>query len=160
MECDSKQRCQGICTAIKDYDFQLQYIGIIPKDPSSFYNSARWRLFYHDDAIAKSTSKLLTLIRDVYLQHYLEDTSVAKIICPMYNHDKILQAFDAVPSIIRIDLSDDYSSILNRLMNQNHCGDHENNEGEMVVDLSNKSIKAIGEEIVQRLKDFYKQEKI
>lgn len=151
MECDSKQRCQGICTAIGDYDFQLEYIGIIPKESSQFYNSARWRLYYHDDVIATSTSKLLTLKRDVYLQHYLEDTSVAKNICPKYNLDKIIQSFDTLQSIIKIDLSDDYSSMFDQFIDRKQCGESEKQEGEMVVDLSNKSIKAIGEELANRL---------
>ncbi len=159
MECDNHHQCQGICTAIGDYDFQLQYIGIIPKDSSAFINSARWRLFYYDDAIEKSTSKVLTLKRDVYLQHYLNDTSVATNICLLYNQDKIIQAFDSLPSIIQIDLSDDYSSMFDQRMGRKQYGESENQGGEMVVDLSQKSIKAIGEEIARMLQEFYKSEK-
>ncbi len=34
--CENRDKCNGICTILYDYEFQLECIGIIPKDPKHF----------------------------------------------------------------------------------------------------------------------------
>ncbi len=156
MECENKSKCNGICTILHDYDFQLEVLGITKKDPVALYNSGRWALFSYDDAIQKRSNEQLILIRDVYLKHYLEDTGMARKICPMYNRDEILNAFKELSYSINIDVSEDYSNIIDQMMAENHSDQSDEQRGEMTVDLSNESIKALGEEIAKRLDKFLK----
>jgi len=113
LDCDNKSRCNGICTILYDYCFQFEYLGITEKDPSAGYNTGRWgwRLFHYDDAIVKSTPQQLILKTDVYMKHYLDDITLSEAICPIYNREMILKAFKALPRLIKISLTEDYSSI-------------------------------------------------
>lgn len=156
MECENKRKCNGICTILYDYEFQLECIGIIPKDPNAFYNTGRWAFYNHDDVIDKSTPNYLILKRDVYLKHYLEDTKLPAKICIKYNRSQILEAFKVLPNLIRIDFDDDNYSTIDNLMKADNCQGSDYSDGEMTVDISQKSIEALGEEIIKRLTRIFK----
>lgn len=153
VECENRNKCNGICTILYDYEFQLECIGIIPKDPNAFYNTGRWAFYNHDDVIEKSTPNYLLLKRDVYMKHYREDMALPARVCNKYNNSKILEAFNALPDTIRIDFSDDNFSIIDQLMKADNGHESDYPEGEMVVDISKKSIEALGKEIAKRLSE-------
>ncbi len=117
LDCDYKSKCIGICTVLYDYSFQLENLGITEKDSSAVYNTGRWgwRLFSYDDAIVKSTPHQLIVKRDIYQRHYLSDTALSEIICPIYNREIILKAFKELPRLINISLTEDYSSNYSQL---------------------------------------------
>ncbi len=153
IECGYRSKCNGICTIINDYEFQLEMLGVTPKDHNALYNSGRWAFFHYDDAIEQSSSHYLVLKRDVYLKHYLQDTSLPSKICNKYNCAQILEAFNALPNLIRIDFDDDNYSIIDNLMKADNGRESDHPEGEMVVDISQKSIEALGKEIAKRLSE-------
>ncbi len=87
------------------------------------------------------------------MKHYREDMALPARVCNKYNNSKILEAFNALPDTIRIDFSDDNFSIIDQLMKADNGQEPDESVGEMTVDMSKKSIEALGQEIAKRLWD-------
>lgn len=147
LHCLRKRRCDGICTAIKDYDFELEFIGITGKDPYCLYNADRWDLYPHDDVI-NVDENLMHVDTMGFYDHYIEDTWVPPKMCPKYSRDSIRSAFNSFPEVIEIELKPDIDEFM---MNPDVESTSSSSDVDMVVHLSGESIKRLGDEIELRM---------
>jgi len=147
IKCYRKRRCDGVCTAIKDYDFELEFLGITGHDPGCLYNSDRWDLYPHDDVIT-SDSTYIFFDKKKFLAHYLRDTWIPEKICKKYNEDYIRSVFDTFPDVIQIELKPDLDELM---MYPDMESPRTQDDTDMVVSLSEESIRRLGDEFETRL---------
>ncbi len=150
INCSRKRYCNGICIILKDYYFQLEFLGITGRDHSAFCNTARWDIYEYDDVIVEFQDHLV-IKRDLFLEHYIDDTLIAKKVCSSYCLERIEQRFSELPEIIIIEKVIDPSDISEALANA------PSTEIDMTVHLSKESIEAIGEQIAKRLRELNHQ---
>lgn len=143
LKCYRKRRCEGVCTAIKDYDFELEFIGATTKDPYTLYNAGRWELYQHDGVVEFDSVRMLVDKKKFY-RHYLEDTFVPRKMCSKYNKDVIKEAFSSLPDVIEVGLQPDIDEfMMNPAVNSTTYSD----ESDMTVHLSKESVKELADEL-------------
>lgn len=143
LKCYRKRRCEGVCTAVKDYDFQLEFIGATTKDPYTFYNADRWELYPHDGVVEFDSVRMLVDKKKFY-KYYLEDTYAPRKMCGKYNKDAIREAFAHLPDVIEVELQPDIDEFM---MNPDVSSTAYPGESDMIVQLSKKTIKELAEEL-------------
>jgi len=143
LKCYRKRRCEGVCTAVKDYDFQLEFIGATTKDPYTFYNADRWELYPHDGVVEFDSVRMLVDKKKFY-KYYLEDTFVPRKMCVKYNKDAIREAFAHLPDVIEVELQPDSDEFM---MNPAVSSTSYPGESDMIVQLSKETIKELAEEL-------------
>ncbi len=155
LKCYQKRHCEGVCTAVKDYDFELEFIGATTKDPYTFFNADRWELYPHDGVVEFDSVRMLVDKKKFY-KYYLEDTYVPRKMCGKYNKDAIREAFSHLPDVIEVELQPDIDEFM---MNPAIESSSPSNDADMVVYLSRESIKELVDEIEKRVLKIIKQMK-
>ncbi|HPL17950.1 MAG TPA: hypothetical protein PL180_14755 [Spirochaetota bacterium] len=147
LKCYRKRRCEGVCTAIKDYDFQLEFIGATIKDPYALYNSDRWEIYEHDGVVEFDSVRML-IDKKKFYKYYLEDTFVPRKMCSKYNKDAIREAFAHLPDVIEVELQPDIDEfMMNPLAESSSTLD----DTDMTVSLSKESIKELADELTKSI---------
>jgi len=143
LKCYRKRRCEGVCTAVRDYDFEMEFIGATVKDPYALYNSERWGLYQHDGVVEFDSVRML-IDKKKFYKYYLEDTFVPRKMCSKYNKDAIREAFASFPDVTEVDLQPDIDELMmNPVVNSTaYPGD-----SDMIVHLSKETIKELVDEL-------------
>lgn len=143
LKCYRKRRCEGVCTATKDYSFELECIGATVKDPYALYNAERWGLYEHDGVIEFDSVRML-IDKKKFYKYYLEDTFVPRKMCCKYNKDAIREAFAHFPDVIEVELQPDIDEFM---MNPDVSSTAYPGESDMIVQLSKETIKELVDEL-------------
>jgi len=143
LKCYRKRRCEGVCTAVKDYDFELEFIGATTKDPYTFYNADRWELYPHDGVIEFDSVRML-IDKKKFYNYYLEDTFVPRKMCSKYNKDVIKEVFSSLSDMIEVGLHPDIDEFM---MNPAVDSTTYPGESDMIVHLSKESVKELADEL-------------
>jgi len=147
IDCYNKNTCLGICTIVKDYKFLLEVMGLIGYiEEDMVYNIDRFVIHLTEEVILYHDAESVTIDKKKFLSQYLNDIWMVTYLCSKVNVEAIKLAFMKLPMIIELSAYDFTKDLLIGGSN------HETDYADIVVRLSDDSIKKVGDEIEKRLK--------